>query len=121
MQVLTFGLLVTAIGIGIVFVGLVILIGLIKLISLATSALARKPKPAAPAPAPATAPAAPVAPAAQPAATPQDDAALIAAITAAITMMLDDGATFVVRKVRRVTNTTPWARAGREEQIYSRF
>ena len=120
MQTLIFGLLVTAIGIGIVFVGLVILIGLIKLISLATSGLGKK-KPAA-APAPTTPPPtpAPTVPAA-PATPAQDDAALIAAITAAITMMLDDGSTFIVRKVRRVTNVTPWSKAGREEQIYSRF
>ena len=118
MDTLIFGLQVTLIGIGIVFFGLVVLIGLIKLISIATSSLGKKkePKKAAPQPAPAPAPSPVVeeAPAA-------DDGELIAVITAAIAAMLDDGGAFVVRKVRRVSTAPAWSKAGREEQIYSRF
>lgn len=117
---LIFGLQVTAIGIGIVFFGLVVLIGLVKLISLATGSLGKKKEAPKPAPQPVSAPAAmrvieEEAPAAQ------DDGELIAVITAAITAMLDEGTAFVVRKVRRVSNTPAWGKAGREEQIYSRF
>ena len=118
MDKLIFGLSVTAIGIGIVFLGLVVLIGLIKLISMVTASMGSKktpapvPQPVRPAPAPA--PVVEEAPVA-------DDGALIAVITAAIAAMLDDGSAFVVRKVRRVSNTPAWSKAGREEQIYSRF
>ncbi|MCH5288060.1 MAG: OadG family protein [Christensenellaceae bacterium] len=118
MDTLIFGLQVTLIGIGIVFLGLVVLIGLIKVISLAMAALdGRKkpqpvPQPVKPAPVPV--PVVEEAPAA-------DDGALIAVITAAIAAMLDDSSAFVVRKVRRVSNTPAWSKAGREEQIYSRF
>ena len=114
---LIFGLQVTAIGIGIVFFGLVVLIGLVKLISLATASLGKKK--AVPAPAPKPAPMPDPIPVAEEA--PEDDGALIAVITAAIAAMLDDGSAFVVRKVRRVANTPAWGKAGREEQIYSRF
>ena len=123
MDSLKFGLLVTVIGIGIVFFGLVVLIGLVKLISVATASLGKKKEPPKPAPKPASAPATikplPTEEAEAPAA--QDDGALIAVITAAIAAMLDEGGAFVVRKVRRVSNTPAWSKAGREEQIYSRF
>ena len=121
MDTLIFGLLVTAIGIGIVFFGLVVLIGLIKLISAATANLGQKKnKKAAPVPAPQPVPA-PVSEPVAEEAPAQDDGALIAVITAAIAAMLDDGSAFVVRKVRRVSNVPAWSKAGREEQIYSRF
>ena len=119
MDSLIFGLLVTAIGIGIVFFGLVVLIGLIKLISLATASMGKKKEDARPVPRPAPAPV--PAPAAEEAPAAADDDALIAVITAAIASMLDDGSAFVVRKVRRVSSAPAWNRAGREEQIYSRF
>ena len=118
MEKLINGLQVTAVGVGIVFVGLVILIGLVKLIGVATGSLG-KPK---------EAPKFPQQPAVIPAETvirelpaEQDDTALIAVITAAIAAMLDDNTGFVVRRVRRVSNTPAWSKAGREEQIYSRF
>ena len=58
MDKLIFGLLVTVIGVLVVFFGLVVLIGLIKLMEIATSGMGRKKAPkAAPAPAPAPAPA----------------------------------------------------------------
>ena len=112
------GLQVTAVGVGIVFVGLVILIGLVKLIGVTTGALGKaKEAPKLPQQ-PETLPA-PTVIEEEPAA--QDDTALIAVITAAIAAMLDDNSNFVVRKVRRVSNTPAWSKAGREEQIYSRF
>lgn len=116
---LIFGLQVTAIGIGIVFFGLVVLIGLVKIISVATASLGKKkeaPKPVSQPTAPAT-----IKPIVEEAPVAQDDGALIAVITAAIAAMLDDGSAFVVRKVRRISNTPAWSKAGREEQIYSRF
>ena len=117
---LIFGLQVTAIGIGIVFFGLVVLIGLVKLISVATASLGKKKEAPKPAPQPTTpATIKPIVMEETPAA--QDDGELIAVITAAIAAMLDEGSAFVVRKVRRVSNTPAWSKAGREEQIYSRF
>lgn len=119
MDKLIFGLLVTVIGVLVVFFGLVVLIGLIKLMEIATSGMGRKKAPkAAPAPAPASAPA-PVAEAAP--APEQNDDALIAVITAAVAAMMEDNSGFVVRRVRRISNTPAWSRSGREEQVYSRF
>ena len=115
MDTLLFGLSVAAIGILIVFCGLIILIGLIKTISMTTAE--RKTKKVAPVAAPAV-----VAPAVEEASSAdvQDDA-LIAAITAAIAACIENGASFTVRHVKRVTNANPWQRAGREEQVYSRM
>ena len=45
----------------------------------------------------------------------------ILVITAAVAAMMGEGNGFTVRRVRRVTNTPAWAKAGREEQIYSRY
>jgi len=45
---------------------------------------------------------------------------VVAAIAAAITVVMG-GEKFVVRHVKRVHNAPAWNRAGREEQIYSRF
>ena len=109
MQSLDFGssLLVTVIGMAIVFLGLTVLIFTIKLLSKATERLGlRKPKarprqaPNVPMPkAPMPAPAAEEAPA-------EDDGALVAAITAAIALMLEGeksgGSGFVVRRIRRL-------------------
>lgn len=120
MQSLSFGtsLLVTLVGMMVVFLGLLILIGLIKVLAVATSNMG-KPKTkkvdSAPAPAPATEA---LLPADQPA---QTDDALIAVITAAVACMLEDGNAFVVRRVRRVSSAPAWQKAGREEQIYSHF
>jgi len=33
----------------------------------------------------------------------------------------EEGKTFRVRRVRRISNASAWNKAGREEQIYSRF
>lgn len=117
---LGFGLTVTLIGIAIVFLGLTILIGLIKLMEKATANLgkggkkAKKQAAEAPAPAPVAAPVVEEVPVA-------DDSELIAVISAAVAMMMEDGSAFTVRRVRRVQNAPAWQKAGREEQVYSRF
>lgn len=112
------GLTVTLIGVCIVFFGLAVLIGLINLMGRTTSNLGRKKeKAAAPAPV-AAAPVAEAEPEVEPA---QEDEALIAVITAAVAMMMEEGSAFTVRRVRRVNNAPAWQRAGREEQVYSRF
>ena len=113
-------LLVTVVGMLVVFFGLTVLICLIKLMEKATSGMGKKKEAPKAAPAPAAAPA-PVVEAA-PAAPVQDDAALIAVISAAIAAMMEDSNTgFVVRRVRRISNTPAWSKSGREEQVYSRF
>ena len=114
---LGFGLTVTLIGIAIVFLGLTILIGLIKLMENATANLGKggkKAKKQAEAPAPVAAPVVEEVPVA-------DDSELIAVISAAVAMMMEDGSAFTVRRVRRVQNAPAWQKAGREEQVYSRF
>ena len=112
---LGFGLIVTLIGIVTVFIGLVILIALIKVMEKATANLGKKK--ATPAKA---AEAAPAAPAVEEVPV-TDDSELIAVISAAVAMMMEDGSAFTVRRVRRVSNAPAWQKAGREEQVYSRF
>lgn len=120
---LGFGLTVTLIGVAIVFLGLTILIGLIKLMEMVTSNLgkggkggkkAKKAEQASAAPAPVAAPVTEEVPV-------TDDSELIAVISAAVAMMMEDGSAFTVRRVRRVQNAPAWQKAGREEQVYSRF
>lgn len=108
---LGFGLTVTLIGMLTVFFGLVLLIGLIKLMENATANLGKggkKAKKQAEAPVVEEVPVA-------------DDSELIAVISAAVAMMMEDGSAFTVRRVRRVQNAPAWQKAGREEQVYSRF
>ena len=45
---------------------------------------------------------------------------VVAAIAAALNIVMGEGK-FVVKHVRRIHNAPAWNRAGREEQIYSRF
>lgn len=119
---LGFGLIVTLIGMLTVFFGLVLLIGLIKLMENATANIGKggkggkkgKKQAEAPAPAPVAAPVVEEVPVA-------DDSELIAVISAAVAMMMEDGSAFTVRRVRRVQNAPAWQKAGREEQVYSRF
>lgn len=115
---LGFSLIVMVIGMVTVFVGLVLLIGLIKIMEKLTSNLGQGKKKAAKAaeaaPAPAAAPVVEEVPV-------TDDNELIAVISAAVAMMMEDGSAFTVRRVRRVTNAPVWNKAGREEQVYSRF
>lgn len=116
-----YGLQVMVVGILVVFAGLIILIGCIKLMEIVMKGLQRKETPAAAAPA--------VEPAveAEPEAEEEDEGELIAVITAAVAAMLADesgesadDSGFVVRQIRRV-GAPAWNRAGREEQIYSRL
>ena len=112
-------LLVMLIGVAIVFFGLTVLILLITLLVKATQNIGKE-KAAAPAPKPAPVEAAPAA-AEEPEA---DEGELIAAITAAIAAIWQEEghvSGFVVRRVRRVQNSSARARAAREEQIFSHF
>lgn len=116
---LGFSLIVMVIGMVTVFVGLILLIGLIKVMQMLTSNLGqgkkkKAAKAAEAAPAPAAAPVVEEVPV-------TDDNELIAVISAAVAMMMEDGSAFTVRRVRRVTNAPVWNKAGREEQVYSRF
>jgi len=92
-------LLVTVVGMAVVFMGLVILICLIKVLAKATENMGKKKK-SKEAPKPAAAPA-PVTP--EPVVEEAvDDGAVIAAISAAIACMLDEGSAFTVRHIRRI-------------------
>ena len=115
MDKLMFGLSVAAIGMVVVFVGLVILIFCIKAITKLADAGSKKPEKKQESVAPVAAPAAPTA---DPEGIPAD---VIAAITAAIAAVWQSPSGFVVRHVKRVSNAPAWNRAGREEQTYSRF
>ena len=119
---LGFAFLIMLIGLMIVFFGLIILICLIKLMSIIVGALTGKKKEqAAPAPAPVVVPE-PVAEAAAEDTGLENDE-LIAVITAALAAFNKDGnKTLVVRSVRRAAAKTPaWAKAGRADQLASRF
>ncbi|MCI6378684.1 MAG: OadG family protein [Clostridiales bacterium] len=119
MEKLIFGLGVMLIGLLVVFIGLIILIGFIKILTMVTTRLGGGKKQKAPAPAPAVEPVkAPAAAPAQPEGVPAE---VIAAITAAIASVWQSETGFVVRHVKRITNASVWNRAGREEQTYSRF
>ena len=120
MDKLIFGLSVTAVGMIIVFLGLTVLIFCLKAMNAAMNPKKKEPPKEVPVPAEYT-PAA--APAVEPEPAPvQDDTQLAAVIAAAIAAIWQDENTgFVVRRIRRVNNTSAWQRAGREEQIYSRL
>ena len=119
--ILQYGLSVTLVGIGTVFVGLIILIALIKLMEKVMNAATGKQKAAAPAPA-----AAPVPAEEEEQAEETDDDELIAVIAAAVAAAMEQTGEenttgFVVRSIRRINNAPAWNRAGREEQVYSRM
>ena len=124
LAILQYGFSVAVVGIATVFVGLVILIALIKVMEIAIGGLTKKTaKPAAaPTPAPAPAPV-PATAAEEP---EEDEGELIAVIAAAVAAAMEaagaeDASGFVVRSIRRVNNAPAWNRAGREEQVYSRL
>ncbi len=118
--ILQYGLSVAVVGICTVFVGLVILIALIKLLEIVVGSATKKTeKPAAAAPAPA--PVIEEEPEAG-----EDEGELIAVIAAAVALAMEaageeSASGFVVRSIRRVNNAPAWNRAGREEQVYSRM
>lgn len=129
-SILTYGLSVALVGMGTVFCGLVILIGVIKgmekflpkitsgdfSINLKNIAAPKAAKTDAPNIIIQTA--------------NVNDDAIVAAISAALMTVLEEEVkenpakaknTFVVRSIRRVGGTPAWNRAGREEQVYSRL
>ena len=114
--ILQYGLSVALVGIGTVFVGLIILIALIKLMEIVMASTTGKKKAAAPAPA---------AVAEEPVEETDDDeliAVIAAAVVAAMEQSGEENTTgFVVRSIRRINNAPAWNRAGREEQVYSRM
>ena len=125
LNALSYGGITAVIGIFIVFLGLIILIGAVKLMGYVfkkvTESRDAKAKAEAAAAARAAAAAAP-APAPVPAAQPEpvvedvtDDSELIAVIAAAIAAYDNSGKSLVVRKVRRVSC---WNRTSRAEQVY---
>ena len=114
---LGYGAIVAVIGMFVVFLGLIIIITMIYLISALLRKLSGEGKKKVEAPAPvvekAPAPVAEV-----PAAIEEnlvDDTQLIAVITAAIAAMDGGSKNFVIRSVRRVAG---WKNAARAEQVY---
>ena len=116
MDNLLFGLGVTAVGMLVVFFGLIVLIGLIKIMTMLSQSKKPKEKEAV-----ASAPVAAPAPVEAEAAAPTQDDVLIAVISAAVAAAMGEETGFVVRRVRRISNAPAWQRAGRDEQVYSRF
>ena len=119
---LGYGGIVAAIGIFIVFLGLIIIICMIYLISFLLRKLSGEGKKKEEAPAPAPAPALVVEVPAPVQEAPSvveenlcDDTELIAVITAAIAAMDGGSKPFVIRSVRRVAG---WKNAARAEQVY---
>ena len=121
-SILMYGLSVAVVGIATVFVGLIILIALIRVMETALAATTKKAEKPAAAAAPVPAPA----PAVVEEEPEQDEGELIAVIAAAVASALEaEGAQetdgFVVRSIRRVQSAPAWNRAGREERVYSRL
>ncbi|MBQ7868634.1 MAG: OadG family protein [Clostridia bacterium] len=126
MDKLFFGLGVAALGMITVFAGLVILIAFITLLSKLTAKEGKKKtesksgevKAAAKSDVPDDVLAAISAAIAAYDQTPSPE--VVAAIAAALNIVMGEGK-FVVRHIKRINNAPAWNRAGREEQIYSRF
>ena len=118
MENMIFGLSTTLVGMLVVFAGLLILI--LCLSSMNKLMNAKKEKPAE-----ADDSAAIIESPVQEAEIAEvDDGAIIAAITAALAVIWQENqeqSGFVVRRVRRVQNSTARARAARDEQIFSRL
>jgi len=128
-SILTYGLSVALVGMGTVFCGLIILIGVIKGMEKVLPKIAARDfsfnfkNVAAPKAAKTDAPTIVIQ-----TANVNDDA-VVAAISAALMTVIEEEvkenpakakSTFVVRSIRRV-GTPAWNRAGREEQVYSRL
>ncbi len=96
------GLVVTVIGIAIVFLGLTVLIGLIKIMTLIIEKMTGRKTQKAPAPAPAPVKAEP-APVVEDLPEEEDEGQVVAAIMAAINcVMAGQTGSFRVRRIRRV-------------------
>ena len=121
LNALSYGGITAVIGIFIVFLGLIILIGAVKLMGWVFKLITERKDARAKAEAEAAARvAAAAAPAPESAPEPvvedvTDDSELIAVIAAAIAAFDGSGKSLVVRKVRRVSG---WNRASRAEQVY---
>ncbi|MBQ7825046.1 MAG: OadG family protein [Clostridia bacterium] len=126
-DILMYGLSVAVVGMATVFLGLVILIGMVKVLekfvngeikSMVQSKIGGSAAPAKDAPAIVIE------------TSNVGDDAVVAAISAAIMSIIEEEVkqnpekaknTFVVRSIRRVGGIPAWNRAGREEQVYSRL
>lgn len=117
MNPLSYGGIVTVIGLVIVFFGMTILIGLLVLMAQIFKSLDRKKKAAADAVKPVEAPApAPVPEEAEVETEPvEDQNELIAVIAAAIAAFDGGNKSLVIKSVRRVSG---WKNAARAEQVY---
>lgn len=126
MDRILFGLGVAALGMITVFVGLFILIAFISILSKCTAAASKKKNDPQPGEVKAVNGAevpGEVLAAITAALAMNDQSApadVVAAIAAALNVIMGEG-NFVVRHVKRIHNAPAWNRAGREEQIYSRF
>ena len=121
MEKLLYSLGVAGLGMITVFAGLVILIVFITLLTKATTAGGKKkPEPKAAEPKPVEKKEESIA---APAASVNDcgpSPEVVAAIAAALTAIMGEGK-FAVKHIRRINNAPAWNRAGRDDQIYSRF
>ena len=126
-DILMYGLSVAVVGMATVFLGLIILIGMVKVLekfvngeikSMVQSKIGGSAAPAKDAPAIVIE------------TSNVGDDAVVAAISAAIMSIIEEEVkqnpekaknTFVVRSIRRVGGIPAWNRAGREEQVYSRL
>ncbi len=125
MDRLWFGLGVTVVGMVIVFIGLVILIVCINLLkSLSKEKKGESAAPEAkspvqedtdeiPLPAIFSAVAAVM--------VKEEQEQLVAVLTAAVAALWEEETGFVVRRIRRIETSPAWQKAGREEQVFSRF
>lgn len=116
MASIEFGLSVAAVGMLVVFSGLVLLILFLKLFEIIFQDRRKKlpdAKPAAEAPT--------IALAETPTQSSEIAPEVIAAITAAISAVWQENTGFTVRRVRRIHTAPAWNRAGRDDQIYSRL
>jgi len=115
---LIYSLIVTLFGMGIVFIVLVVLQYILEGMRIIFYR-DKKVKKAAPQ---AEEVQVPAVSAAAPAVEAAEDEELIAVISAAIAASLGGKSNIVVRNIRRVNDMTPvWAKAGRNEQMSSRF
>lgn len=109
--------IVFLVGLGIVFIALVVIILILTLQALIFKNVGKgkkaEKKAAAPAPAPA-----PV----QAAAPVEDDAEIAAVIAAVVAMMSESGNGLKIRSIRRVgKNNTGWNESGRQEYLGTRY
>ncbi|MDD2481358.1 MAG: OadG family protein [Lutispora sp.] len=116
MQQLTYGLIVTLVGMGIVFIvliGLAYMLDALKLLSNRGTAekkteIVKVEKVAEPAEAIST--------------PAEDEGELMAVISAALAAFMGSSSNLVVRSINRVEGNAPvWAKVGRQEQMFNRL